>query len=48
MIIDKQSTNDIRHLVRQKSFSVFESGIMQVIKGLTTIEEILRIAKIND
>jgi len=45
MILDRASAHEISHVAKKKSFSIFEAGIMEVIKGTTSIEEILRISK---
>lgn len=45
MILDKKSASKIRELARAHSCSIFEAGILKVIKGETTIEEIIRISK---
>ena len=48
MILKRESIIEIKHKIRQHSYSVFEAGIMKVIEGVTTLEEVIRVSKIGD
>jgi len=48
MILSRKTETEIRHKIRKDSFSVFEAGIIEVLKGTTTIEEVIRVAKEQD
>jgi type II secretory ATPase GspE/PulE/Tfp pilus assembly ATPase PilB-like protein len=48
MILQRKSANEIKHVAREHSFSVFESGVIQVIQGNTTLEEVIRVSKMNE
>ena len=46
LIVKKPSTQEIRKLARTEgSASLFEDGVLKVKNGITTIEELLRVAE---
>jgi len=48
MILQKKSANEIKQIARRNSFSVFEAGVLRVIEGSTTLEEVIRVSKMNE